>query len=222
MEKSERKRRQASSALYKGDATGEKRTFTVEELGGHLVSKINKDGQDWTRIPKPVPETRSDRRNSAVSSVQSVVDNLDAAIEAVDGLPENPEDRGMVDLCVDEPEFIRLKAEWAEAKAAIEEDVSAACSFDLSDAQSTLEDLKDELDSWKENLPESLQSGSKADELQEAVDALDSAISTLEGGSTPEFDSEDLDETKSQMETARTELEDAISEMEEVSFPGMY
>lgn len=49
-------------------------------------------------------------------------------------------------------------------------DISSA----VSDAYSGMEELKDELQNWLDNMPESLRNGSKADELQEAIDAIES------------------------------------------------
>lgn len=45
----------------------------------------------------------------------------------------------------------------------------------VEEAMSEIESLKDELDEWYNNMPESFQQGSKGDELQEAIDGLDSA-----------------------------------------------
>lgn len=50
----------------------------------------------------------------------------------------------------------------------------------VEEAKSTAEELRDELQNWLDNLPESLQSSSKADELQEAIDGLEEGISQLE------------------------------------------
>lgn len=50
----------------------------------------------------------------------------------------------------------------------------------IEDAKATAEELRDELQSWLDNLPESLQSSSKADELQEAIDGLEEGVSNLE------------------------------------------
>lgn len=46
----------------------------------------------------------------------------------------------------------------------------------VSTAFSMLEELKDELQNWYDNLPESFQSGSKGDTLQEAIDALENIV----------------------------------------------
>lgn len=49
--------------------------------------------------------------------------------------------------------------------------VADAVSFGADE----LTTLRDELQEWRDNLPESLQSGSKADQLDEAISALDDA-----------------------------------------------
>jgi prefoldin subunit 5 len=52
-----------------------------------------------------------------------------------------------------------------------------------------MEELRDELQNWLDNLPENLQQGSKADELQSAISELDAAISGLEEAesASPDF-----------------------------------
>ncbi len=50
----------------------------------------------------------------------------------------------------------------------------------VSDAKSEAENLRDELQEWLDNLPENLQSGNKADELQSAIDELEEFISNCE------------------------------------------
>jgi len=56
---------------------------------------------------------------------------------------------------------------------------SAAMS-DISDARSLLEELRDELQEWFDNLPENFQNGDKGNELQEAIDNLESIIGDAE------------------------------------------
>lgn len=63
----------------------------------------------------------------------------------------------------------------------------------VDDAKSIVEELRDELQSWVDGLPENLQSGSKADELNDAISELESIQDQLES-----------------------------VEMTSVSFPGMY
>lgn len=49
----------------------------------------------------------------------------------------------------------------------------------VADALAQTEELKGELEEWKDNLPENLQNGSKADELDEAIQNLDEMIDAL-------------------------------------------
>lgn len=56
---------------------------------------------------------------------------------------------------------------------------SEACGK-VDEAKAEFESLRDELDEWKGNLPENLQEGAKADELQEAIDALEELIDKAE------------------------------------------
>lgn len=60
---------------------------------------------------------------------------------------------------------------------------------EVGSARSTCEELRDELQSWLDNMPENLQSSSKADQLQEAIDALDEVIGRLDDaeGTSVEF-----------------------------------
>lgn len=50
----------------------------------------------------------------------------------------------------------------------------------VADGKSIMEELRDELQSWLDGMPENLQQGSKADELNEAIGELDSAINACE------------------------------------------
>lgn len=50
----------------------------------------------------------------------------------------------------------------------------------VTEAKEAMETLRDELQSWLDNMPENLQDGQKAAELQETIDALDDVISNLE------------------------------------------
>lgn len=50
----------------------------------------------------------------------------------------------------------------------------------VSDAKGECEALRDELDEWKGNMPESLQNGSKAEELDAAIGELEEVIQELE------------------------------------------
>lgn len=51
-------------------------------------------------------------------------------------------------------------------------------SFD--NAKSAVSELKDEMEQWMESIPENLQNGTKANEVQEALDALESIEGDME------------------------------------------
>ena len=50
----------------------------------------------------------------------------------------------------------------------------------VCDALSEPEELRDELQSWRDGMPENLQASSKADELDEAISVLEEAIGHAE------------------------------------------
>ncbi len=59
----------------------------------------------------------------------------------------------------------------------------------VSEAKSVIEELRYELQSWLDNLPENLQAGSKAEELESAIDELETVLNGLEEAesASPEF-----------------------------------
>jgi len=57
----------------------------------------------------------------------------------------------------------------------------AEAEGDFDNAKGTVEELKDEMQEWFDSIPENLQNGSKAEEVQTAIDALDEIYSNLEG-----------------------------------------
>ena len=85
-------------------------------------------------------------------------------------------------------------------------DIMAVLSGEVVDAvesaKGDVDELKDELQSWLDGMPENLQGGQKADELEEAISALDTVT-------------EALDEAQQALETASDEAGN-------VEFPGMF
>jgi len=53
-------------------------------------------------------------------------------------------------------------------------------TLDMTGKIADVEQLKEELEEWSENLPENLQSSNKADMLQEAIDNLENIVGELE------------------------------------------
>lgn len=77
------------------------------------------------------------------------------------------------DISVQRKETPESRSErWAEAQSLV------------ADAKAEAEDLRDEMQNWYGSLPENLQNGSKADEIQTAIDALEDIISSLENAET--------------------------------------
>ena len=59
----------------------------------------------------------------------------------------------------------------------------------VENAKSEAEELRDELQAWLDGIPENLKAGTKADELQSAIEELESVIANLDEAAcaTPEF-----------------------------------
>lgn len=70
----------------------------------------------------------------------------------------------------------------------------------LDDLKSDLENLKDETQGSLDNMPEGLQSGPTGELLQERIDALDNAISELEGIDCSDYEEPDLETYISEMD----------------------
>lgn len=62
---------------------------------------------------------------------------------------------------------------------------------DLSDIKAEFESLRDELQEWKDNIPENLQDGDKAQTLEESISELESICDSLDSaeGTDVEFPS---------------------------------
>ena len=58
----------------------------------------------------------------------------------------------------------------------------------IADPRSEIEGLRDELQDWLDGMPENLQGGSKADELQEAIGNLEDLIQALEEAEMTEIE----------------------------------
>ena len=107
---------------------------------------------------------------------------------------------------------------------------------------SGVEDLKSEMESWRDNIEEKFSATQKFEEVSQAADDLDSVISDLNGidtelpapPATPEGaasegkvedaveDDGDEPEWKSRAAEIADDLERAADSLTEVSFPGMY
>lgn len=77
------------------------------------------------------------------------------------------------------------KKEPAKSRA----DRFAEIMAQVEDAKSNLEDLKAEMEEWRDNYPENLQGTDKFDQISQVCDELDSIVSSLDeaSGYDPEF-----------------------------------
>jgi len=68
----------------------------------------------------------------------------------------------------------------AESRADRLAQVNSDFESSIEDAKSNVEELKEEMQNWYDSIPENLQSGDKANEVQEAIDALENLASELD------------------------------------------
>ena len=82
----------------------------------------------------------------------------------------------------------QIKSKYPDAVISVTRKVPAESRNDrfgeaqslIGDAKSIGEELRDELQQWLDNLPENMQSGGKAGELESAVSELEDFINSLE------------------------------------------
>jgi len=72
------------------------------------------------------------------------------------------------------------KIKTAESRANRLAEASGNLESAIEDAKSCVEELKDEMQNWYDSIPENLQQGDKANEVQETIDALDNVSSELD------------------------------------------
>lgn len=95
----------------------------------------------------------------------------------------------------------------------------------IDDAKSGAEELSEELQSWLDNMPENMQSGDKASQLEDAIASLEDFTSALDNCDfdvldsimTNEFDPEEALGTLEEMQDSIEEAQDMS-----VEFPGMF
>jgi DNA repair exonuclease SbcCD ATPase subunit len=96
----------------------------------------------------------------------------------------------------------------------------------IEGAKTDIEELKEELENWLEGMPDNLQGGMKAEQLQEAIDGLDTKISDLEDLESQISDLPDpiTEDTKNDAVTALDEMVSKLDELTcpDIMFPGMF
>jgi len=98
------------------------------------------------------------------------------------------------------------------------------------EGKSALEELKDEIESWKDNMEgANMEHLPKYDEVSEAYDGLESSVDAYESIDWPDIkedfslsNGEDRDALADDMEAAANELQSLVDDAENVDFPGMF
>ncbi len=80
---------------------------------------------------------------------------------------------------------------------------------------SEVENLRDEIQDWKDNIEEKFSATQKYSDLEECASTLDSAISEIESGN------EEIDDV-AELEQRIGSLESGVDGCDDVSFPGMF
>lgn len=183
---------------YRNDRTGD------EAFLPYRTRKVQHAEDSWTRIPKPKPKSRADRRDDVVSEIQKLKEHYSKVISALEAAGSD----------------VSKRDELGQILSTLE--ISPSEMFD------DIESLKDELENWRDNLPENLQDSEKANQLEDAINSLDSAIDSLQ---SVDFDQPTLSETDFEsdvhdaidtIQTAHDDLDEVISNLEDVEFPGMF
>lgn len=134
--------------------------------------------------------------------------DLSLAVETLQQIAE--------DLRADEtPPFAVLQSALDKADAAFE------------NGKSGVEELKEEIESWKENMEgANMEHLPKYEEVSECYDQLDSAMSYLDSVSLPELkeglDKEERESLADELDSTADEIESGKDEADGASFPGMY
>jgi predicted RNase H-like nuclease (RuvC/YqgF family) len=72
------------------------------------------------------------------------------------------------------------KVKTAESRADRLSEASGNLESAIEDAKTIVEELRDEMQNWYDSIPENLQQGDKANEVQESIDALENVSSELD------------------------------------------
>lgn len=132
--------------------------------------------------------------------------------------------------CSPKPKDLTRSAFWGTVYGIQEEKWDADNIDDMvsrkEDVVGQLEELRDEQEEKKSNMPDSLQDGATGEILQERYDALDGVINNLEGvdiswdepekeddEEDDEFEARKTEELENRLSEIRTELEDALEDI---------
>lgn len=167
-----------------------------------MKKTVEKDGKTFTRIPREKPKSRATRCAEATMALDTVKSDLEQIVESIDDMAEGWD--------VD------------EACKKVEEIIT---SIDVSE----IEALADEMENWRDNYPENLQSTDKYEQIDTAAETLrDKAdeLNDLTFQKAELSDAGEIEDLKEEFRDALNErietLESAIDELNNVEFPGMF
>lgn len=191
-------------AIFKNEK-GESKMFWKDEVGSKRTIVI--DGVTWKRQPTPKPPTRAERLSREINNFAAIQSSYQ---ELADTLTS--EEYG---------------EKFTEAQITAFNEIVQGLDTDLDSSE--VESLKDEIESWKSNLEgTNLEYSSKYQDLSDVVDSLDNAIDSMssinfDAAHEIAFEDEAIPEDiSSELATIADAIGDIISQLEDVSFPGMY
>lgn len=171
------------------------------------------------------PQSRSDRASDAAGAWRDAASELDdiasEARELASRLREETPEVAEGNTTADTDPKVANEDLKADVKALA--DRVANVGVDTSEAES----LRDEMQSWEENLSgANMEHLPKYDEVQEANQACEEAVSDAENVTVPSLDAtagaDALDTFADECEEAAGSLNEAADALEGVDFPGMY
>ena len=114
------------------------------------------------------------------------------------------------------------KAPTIEFMAGILVEIS---KLDLPVDTGELEALKEEIEEWRDNMPESLQGGDKYSTLDDTANTLESVVDELQSLEAPTIEQltnqEELDRLADELEELAASIESQCDEADNAEFPGM-
>jgi prefoldin subunit 5 len=170
-------------------------------------------------------KSRATRYSEAVSNIGMLRESFENMQTALNEVNETIE---AVDSAASPVERVELIDARNEKISVAEKIIAENCgAFDDADL-CTFEELRDELQNWLDNLPENLQSGSKADELNDAISNLDDVIQYVEdinsaGGDFSGASGFEAEAVETRIAALDTAIENCDSiEGTDVDFPRMF
>lgn len=172
-----------------------------------LVRTIIRDGKTYTRVKREAPKSRATRLGEEVEKWEGIIGCLDEVITKLESLDGRPEQDG-----VSTPDIVKGLFERAN---------SSLGDLGYDEAES----LQSEMEEWRDNLPENLQSSSKYDMLDEAANTLGDIVSGIQDVDTEiewDPDTQTVQELIDLLTSTKDAIQEAVDNAAGVEFPGMF